>query len=70
MQNSLSNKSKNKLLAILEKQGKTKWLKRWKKHMAFPSNLDLLLKERNEQEKVLRYLLLIVLINYKRARDN
>jgi hypothetical protein len=63
MQNSLSDKEKNKLLMILEEQGRTKWLRRWKEHMAFPNNLNPLSKERNEQEKALRYLLLRVLIN-------
>jgi|YelNatPaOPRAMG01_1025707.scaffolds.fasta_scaffold33576_2 endonuclease III len=60
---SLSDKEKNKLLIILEKQGKTKWFKRWKEHMAFPNNINPLSTERNEQEKALRYLLLRVLIN-------
>jgi len=62
-QNSLSDEEKNKLLLILEKQGKTKWFKRWKKHMAFPNNMNPLSKEKNEQEKVLRFLLLRALIN-------
>lgn len=62
-QDSLSDKEKSDLLLILEEQGKTKWLKRWKEHMAFPSNLSPLSKEKNEQEKALRYLLLRVLIN-------
>jgi hypothetical protein len=62
-QNSLSVREKNKLLIILEKQGRTKWLRRWKEHMAFPNNINPLSQERNEQEKVLRYLLLRVLIN-------
>ena len=63
IQNSLSDKEKNNLLMILEEQGRTKWFKRWKEHMAFPKNLNTLSKERNEQEKTLRYLLLRVLIN-------
>lgn len=62
-QNSLSEEEKNNLLSTLEKQGKTKWGKRWKEHMAFPNNLNPLSKKRNEQEKALRYLLLRVLIN-------
>lgn len=62
-QKSLSDKEKDKLLSILEKQGQTKWLNRWETHMAFPSNLNPLSKNKNEQEKVLRYLLLRVLIN-------
>ncbi len=62
-QNSLSEIEKNKLLLILEEQGRIKWLKRWKEHIAFPSNLNPLSIERNEQEKALRYLLLRVLIN-------
>jgi len=62
-QNSLSDKEKNRLLMILEEQGKTKWSERWKEHMAFPKNLDPLSTERSEQEKALRYLLLRVLIN-------
>lgn len=63
MQKGLSDKEKNNLLLILEEQGKTKWFKRWKEHMAFPNKLSPLSKDRNEQEKALRYLLLRVLIN-------
>jgi hypothetical protein len=63
IQKSLSDKEKEKLLKILEKQGKDKWFKRWKEHMAFPNNLNPELLNRNEQEKVLRYLLLRALIN-------
>jgi len=62
-QQSLSDKEKKKLLDILESSGREKWLRRWKQHMAIPSNLDVLSKDENEQEKVLRYLLLRVLIN-------
>lgn len=63
IQESLSDKERDELLKILEGQGKTKWLKRWKEHMAFPNNLNALSTNRDEQEKVLRYLLLRVLIN-------
>jgi len=59
----LSDKEKEELLDILEKDGREKWLKRWKEHMAIPSNLDVLSKDKGEQEKILRYLLLRVLIN-------
>jgi len=62
-QQSLSDKEKEKLLAILEKDGRAKWVKRWKGHMAIPSNLDVFSKDKDEQEKILRYLLLRVLIN-------
>jgi len=62
-QQSLSKEEKEKLLAILEKEGRMKWLKRWKKHMAIPNNLDVSSKNKNEREKILRYLLLRVLIN-------
>ncbi|MEW5759731.1 MAG: hypothetical protein AB1779_03075 [Candidatus Thermoplasmatota archaeon] len=62
-QESLSDKRRDNLLKILEKQGRTKWLKRWKEHMAFPSNLNPLSSEKKEKEKSLRYLLLRVLIN-------
>ena len=51
------------MLDILEKDGKEKWLKRWKEHMAIPSNLDVSSKDKDEQEKILRYSLLRVLIN-------
>lgn len=68
-QKSLSDKERNELLKILEKQGKTKWLKRWKKHMAFPNNLNPISMNRDEQEKVLRYLLLRVLINQQARFD-
>lgn len=60
---SLSDKDRARLLETLERQGKTKWLKRWKEHMAFPGNLNPISLNREEQEKVLRYLLLRVLIN-------
>jgi len=62
-QQSLSDEEKKKLLDVLESNGRVKWLKRWKRHMAIPGNLDVLSKDKNEQEKVLRYLLLRVLIN-------
>lgn len=62
-QGELSDEKKIKLLEILEKEGKTKWLKRWHKHMAFPDNIDPRSQEKEEREKVLRYLLLRVLIN-------
>lgn len=63
MQKSLSDKERGKLLEILEKQGRDKWLKRWKEHMAIPNNLNPQSLDRDEQEKVLRYLLVRVLIN-------
>jgi len=63
IQKSLSDKERGKLLEILEEQGKTKWSKRWKIHMAFPDNLNPLTSNRDEQEITLRYLLLRVLIN-------
>ena len=62
-QQGLSDKEKEELLDILERDGREKWLKRWKEHMAIPSNLDVLSKDKDEQEKILRYLLLRVLIN-------
>lgn len=62
-QSSLPDKERNELLIILEKIGKSKWLERWKKHMAFPDNLNPLSIEKKEQEKTLRYLLLRVLLN-------
>lgn len=39
-QRSLSDKERNKLLEILEKQGRNKWFIRWKEHMAIPNNLN------------------------------
>ena len=65
----LSDKEKEKLLDILEKEGREKWYKRWKEHMAIPSNLDVLSKDKDEQEKILRYLLLRVLINQQARFD-
>ena len=62
-QQSLSDKEKEKLLDILEKDRRAKWFKRWKEHMAIPSNLDVLSKDKGEQERILRYLLLRVLLN-------
>ena len=47
----LLDKEADKLLKILEKKGKAKWLKRWKEHMAFPSNIAPLSAKREEQEK-------------------
>lgn len=62
-QQGLSDLEKERLLSILEERGKTEWLKRWKEHMAIPNNLNVLSTEKDEQEKILRYLLLRVLIN-------
>lgn len=62
-QKSLYDKDKERLLLILEKEGRTKWLKRWKEHMAIPDNLGVFSKDKNQREKILRYLLLRVLIN-------
>ncbi len=62
-QQELSEEEKKELLSILEEEGKTKWLKRWKDHMAIPENLKVFSNDEKEQEKVLRYLLLRVLIN-------
>lgn len=62
-QRGLSDGDKEGLLLILEKEGKEKWFKRWKEHMAIPENLNILSKKKGEQERILRYLLLRVLIN-------
>jgi len=62
-QESLSDKEKEKLLIILEEQGKEKWFKRWKEHMAIPNNLNVLSMDKDDWERILRYLLLRVLIN-------
>ena len=62
-QKRLSDSEKEELLDILEREGREKWYKRWKEHIAIPSNLDVLSKDKGEQEKILRYLLLRVLIN-------
>ncbi len=62
-QKALSDTERDKLLEILEKQGRTQWLGRWKEHMAFPGNLNPLSSDKKEKEKSLRYLLLRVLIN-------
>ena len=62
-QESLSDKEKEKLLIIFEEQGKAKWFKRWKEHMAIPDNLNVLSEDKDGWEKILRYLLLRVLIN-------
>ncbi|MEN3038615.1 MAG: hypothetical protein ABDI07_05600 [Candidatus Kryptonium sp.] len=51
------------MLSKLETQGKSKWLDRWRKHIAFPDNLNPEVFDRKESEKVLRYLVLRVLIN-------
>jgi len=65
----LSDKEKEKLLDILEKEGRKKWLKRWKDHIAIPRNLDVFSKNKEDQEKILRYLLLRVLINQQARFD-
>jgi hypothetical protein len=62
-QESLSKKDKEDLLSILEEIGKREWFKRWKEHMALPDKLNVLSKKKDDQEKILRYLLLRVLIN-------
>lgn len=35
-----------------EKEGKVKWFKRWKEHMAIPDNLDVLINQQAKFEKV------------------
>jgi hypothetical protein len=62
-QEKLSDKQAENLLKILESQGKAKWFNRWKEHMAIPNNLNPFSSNKVEQEKILRYLLLRVLIN-------
>ncbi|MHA1261947.1 MAG: hypothetical protein ACTSSA_07565, partial [Candidatus Freyarchaeota archaeon] len=62
-QEKLSDNQASKILRILEEIGKEKWLERWREHMAFPGNLDPLSTDKDDQEKILRYLLLRVLIN-------
>ncbi len=62
-QKALSNEERNKLLGILEEQGKIKWSKRWPRHMALPNNLSPFFPTTESREKILRYLLLRVLIN-------
>jgi hypothetical protein len=62
-QKGLTDKEKEELLTILEEQGKTKWFKKWKEHMAIPQTLNPLSINKEEREKILRYLLLRALIN-------
>lgn len=68
-QNSLNEEDKEKLLRILEVQGRSKWLKRWREHIAFPDNINPHSKNRSDQERTLRYLLLRVLINQQARAD-
>lgn len=65
----LSDKEKERLLGILEKEGRKKWLKKWKDHIAIPRNLDVFSKSKEKQEKILRYLLLRVLVNQQARFD-
>jgi hypothetical protein len=51
------------LLKELEKEGREKWLKRWREHMALPSSLSESMNKREIQEEILRYLLLRILLN-------
>ena len=62
-QEKLSNKQVDILLKKLEERGKKKWFYRWKEHMAIPDSLNPFSAKKEEQEKILRYLLLRVLIN-------
>jgi len=62
-QEKLSNRQVDILLKKLEEQGKKKWVYRWKEHMAIPESLNPFSAKKEEQEKILRYLLLRVLIN-------
>jgi len=62
-QEDLTDKEKKELLTILEEQGRIKWFKKWKEHMAMPQILNPLSINKKEQEKILRYLLLRALIN-------
>jgi hypothetical protein len=63
IQEGLTDKERKELLTILEEQGKTKWFKKWKEHMAIPQTLNPLSINKKEREKILRYLLLRALIN-------
>ncbi|MDI9643192.1 MAG: hypothetical protein QFX37_06690 [Archaeoglobales archaeon] len=58
-----SNEEKELVLNILEDNGKRSWFRRWKEHMAIPKNFKVESKNKLEQERVLRYLLLRVLLN-------
>jgi hypothetical protein len=40
IQEGLTDKEKEELLTILEEQGKTKWFKKWKEHMAILQTLN------------------------------
>lgn len=62
-QEKLPDNQIDELLKTLEEQGREKWARRWKDHIAVPNNLTLLSTDKEEQEKFLRYLLLRVLIN-------
>jgi len=62
-QEKLPDNQIDELLKTLEEQGREKWTERWKEHIAIPNNLAPLSTDRGEQEKILRYLLLRVLIN-------
>lgn len=62
-QKTLNEENKRKLLTILEKLGIQEWQKRWVSHMAIPEPLDPYTDNKEQREKILRYLLLRVLIN-------
>ncbi len=57
------------MLKTLEEQGKSKWFERWENHIAFPTHLNPSSRDREDQEKVLRYLLFRVLINQQARSD-
>jgi endonuclease III len=62
-QGSLSVTERNSLLRTLETLGRETWFQQWKEHMAVPRSLNPHTKDKSEQEKILRYLLMRVLIN-------
>jgi len=62
-QSALSDREILQLLNILETRGREGWSQRWKEHMAIPEALNVSSDREEEQERVLRYLLLRVLIN-------
>lgn len=63
IQKTLNKEDKRKLLSILEKRGIQKWQKKWINHMAIPEFVNPFTTDKKQQEKILRYLLLRVLIN-------
>lgn len=68
-QDGLDRQSATRLIKQLNELGKTKWLERWRDHIAIPSGIDPGSSDEKEREKVLRYALLRAIINQQAVAE-